>query len=142
MFYGYEEGGTLIGVMGLQDRGDVFLIRHAYVRTAFRRKGIGAMLLEHLEGLIQPLNQDDKDGTSGKDATGFRTGITRKPILMGTWKEAAWAVDFYEKNGYALVDTGEKNRLLRKYWSIPERQVETSVVLADRSWFASGTKKP
>jgi GNAT superfamily N-acetyltransferase len=105
MFWGFELDGRLVGVMGIQDKGDVTLIRHAYVRTPMRKKGVGAKLLKHLE----------------------RT--TRKPILIGTWKDASWAIAFYEKNGYMVVPEMEKDRLLRRYWSIPERQIETSVVL-------------
>jgi len=92
----------------------VTLIRHAYVRTAARGKGIGSRLLEHL-----------------------RTQ-TARPTLVGTWAAATWAVKFYEKHGFRLVTWEQKGRLLRKYWSIPERQTETSVVLADacgeRAW--------
>ncbi len=110
-FYGWEEGGRLEGVMGIQDKGDVALIRHAYVRTTLRKHGIGGKLLKHLEE------------------------ITSLPILMGTWSAATWAVSFYEKHGYQLVSWEEKERLLRKYWLIPERQVNTSVVLADEKWF-------
>jgi GNAT superfamily N-acetyltransferase len=106
VFSGYDEGGKLAGVMGIQDKGDVVLIRHAYVRTSERRKGIGEKLLRHLEA------------------------ATRKPVLIGTWAAAAWAIRFYEKNGYRVVSRAETDRLLRKYWSIPERQIETSVVLA------------
>ena len=105
-FWGCESGGKLAGVMGIQDVGDVTLIRHAYVQTAQRRQGIGERLLKHLEGL------------------------TAKPILIGTWSAAAWAIRFYEKNGYRVLPRPEIERLLRKYWSIPERQIETSVVLA------------
>ena len=105
--WGYEENGELSGAMGIQDVHDVTLIRHAYVRTASRNRGIGASLLEYLRTL------------------------TTKPILIGTWAAADWAVRFYEKNGFALVKGDEKNRLLRTYWSIPERQIETSVVLAE-----------
>lgn len=118
VFSGFEEEGKLLGVMGLQDKGEVCLIRHAYVRSALRRKGLGELLLRHLEGAAE------------------------KPILMGTWREAYWAVRFYEKYGYTLVDPAEKDRLLRTYWSIPERQVETSVVLADERWFRSAGKQP
>ena len=109
-FWGAEEGGALAGVMGLQDRGDVALIRHAYVRTARRRGGIGAALLAHVEGL------------------------TPKPILIGTWAAADWAIRFYEKHGYRQVGPAEKNALLARYWRVPARQVETSVVLASRSY--------
>ncbi|MFH1491462.1 MAG: GNAT family N-acetyltransferase [Pseudomonadota bacterium] len=105
VFWGFEAEGELAGVMGIQDRGDVNLIRHAYVRTASRQKGIGALLLKHLE--------------SASD----------KPILVGTWADALWAISFYQKNGYRMANPSEKNRLLKKYWDIPERQVETSVVL-------------
>jgi len=111
VFWGYEDDGELLAVMGIQGVGDVTLIRHAYVRTRCRRRGIGGRLLAHLRTL------------------------TDKPVLMGTWLAATWAVSFYEKHGFRLVTEDEKNRLLRKYWSIPERQVETSVVLADGVWF-------
>jgi len=111
-FWGFEKDGDLLGIMGIQDKGDVVLIRHAYVRTRSRKQGIGEKLLLHLEGL------------------------TDKPILIGTWKAASWAISFYEKNGYSQVSEAEKNRLLKKYWSIPERQVETSVVLANSTWMA------
>ncbi len=111
VFWGLEEGGQLQGVMGIQDKGEVHLIRHSYVLTRAQRKGVGGKLLRHLEAL------------------------TETPMLIGTWESAAWAVSFYQKNGYALLPEEEKNRLLRKYWSIPERQVETSVVLADSKWF-------
>jgi N-acetylglutamate synthase-like GNAT family acetyltransferase len=111
VFWGYEEDGELVGVMGIQDVMDVTLIRHAYVRTARRNQGIGGALL-----------------------SGLRKKTTR-PLLMGTWADAVWAVRFYEKHGFRLVTPEEKTRLLKKYWSIPERQVETSVVLADQKWF-------
>ncbi|MBN1813931.1 MAG: GNAT family N-acetyltransferase [Anaerolineae bacterium] len=112
-FWGYEEdasdteGVALVGVMGIQDVQDVTLIRHAYVRTTQRRKGIGGKLLSHL------------------------LTLTERPILIGTWAAATWAIRFYEKYGFRLVSEEEKNRLLKKYWSIPERQVETSVVLVE-----------
>jgi GNAT superfamily N-acetyltransferase len=106
-FWGYEEHGELIGVMGIQDVKDVTLIRHAYVRTARRGQGIGGKLLSHLRTL------------------------TDRPILIGTWAAATWAIRFYEKHGFRLVGQEEKNQLLAKYWSIPERQVETSVVLVE-----------
>jgi len=110
LFWGFERNDNLLGVMGIQDKGDVALIRHAYVRTCSRKQGIGESLLLHLERL------------------------TEKPILVGTWKAASWAVSFYLKNGYTLVSDKQKDRLLRKYWSIPERQIETSVVLANKTW--------
>jgi GNAT superfamily N-acetyltransferase len=94
--------------MGIQDVQDVTLIRHAYVRTAERNKGIGSKLMSHLRQM------------------------TARPILIGTWADAVWAIWFYEKHGFRLVSTEEKNRLLKKYWRIPERQVETSVVLAEQ----------
>ena len=109
----YVDAGEIIGVMGVQDRGDVSLIRHAYVRTARRNKGIGSFLLRELI----------------KNST--------KPILIGTWKAAIWAISFYEKHDFCLVDEEEKNRLLKRYWSIPDRQMETSVVLVDAKYQAT-----
>jgi GNAT superfamily N-acetyltransferase len=114
IFWGYEEGGSLIGVMGIQDVQDVTLIRHAYVRTARRNQGIGGMLLKKLR-----LKTD-------------------RPILIGTWAGAVWAMRFYEKHGFRLVTPQEKDMLLNRYWSIPERQVETSVVLADSDAWMEG----
>jgi GNAT superfamily N-acetyltransferase len=102
--------------MGIQDKGDVALIRHAYVAPAAQRKGIGRALLGRLESL------------------------TAKPVLIGTWAAATWAIEFYRRNGFTVVSPTEKNRLLRKYWSIPERQIETSVVLADGRWMAAGAR--
>lgn len=110
VFWGLEREGDLVGIMGIQDRGTVHRIRHAYVATSVRRLGIGTRLLQHLE------------------STGAR------PILVGTWAAAGWAIAFYQKNGYGLVSEAEKNRLLRRYWCIPERQIETSVVLANKHW--------
>ena len=110
VFWGYEEGEMLEGVMGLQQVQDVTLIRHAYVRTNCQRRGIGAHLLSHLQQL----------------APG--------PVLIGTWADAVWAIRFYEKNGFQIVSLEQKDRLLRRYWSVPERQMETSVVLADAMW--------
>ena len=107
----YVENNEIIGVMGIQDKADVVLIRHAYVRTKRRNKGIGSILLQELI----------------RDA--------EKPILIGTWKAAIWAIGFYENHGFRLVAEEEKNRLLKKYWSIPDRQVETSVVLVDRRYY-------
>ena len=108
VFWGFEQEGCLAGVMGIQDKGDVALIRHAYVLSRMRRQGIGEKLLRNL------------------------AGMTDKPILVGTWKDASWAIAFYRKNGFYPVSDEEKDRLLRKYWSIPERQIETSVVLANQ----------
>ncbi len=113
VFWGYEQEGELVGVMGMQDVQDVTLIRHAYVRTVCRRHGIGGSLLSHLRSL------------------------SRRPILIGTWKAASWAIDFYQKNGFRLVGEEEKVLLLRKYWSIPQRQIDTSVVLVDGAWKSS-----
>jgi len=110
VFWGYSEDGQLLGVMGLQNVKDVTLIRHAYVRTAYRSKGIGGKLLKRL------------------------LTLTNRPTLVGTWSGAWWAVKFYEKHGYRLVTPKEKDALLKKYWKIPERQIETSVVLADAKW--------
>jgi N-acetylglutamate synthase-like GNAT family acetyltransferase len=106
-FSGWEEDGELVGVMGIQDVQDVTLIRHAYVRTANRNGGIGGKLLAELSNL------------------------TNRPILIGTWAAATWAIRFYEKHGFKRVTPEEKDRLLKEYWSIPERQVETSVVLVE-----------
>jgi N-acetylglutamate synthase-like GNAT family acetyltransferase len=115
-FWGYERNGRLLGIMGIQDRGDVTLIRHAYVLTVERNAGIGSTLLRHLETL------------------------TSKQILIGTWKAATWAISFYRKNGYTLVTEEEKNKLLAKYWTISTRQIETSVVLAKPAANASGAR--
>ncbi|MFC1534697.1 GNAT family N-acetyltransferase [Thermodesulfobacteriota bacterium] len=109
-FWGYEEDGELVGVMGIQDVQDVTLIRHSYVSTIKRGQGIGTKLLSHLKQM------------------------TDRPVLIGTWADAVWATSFYEKHGFRLVTKDEKNRLLKKYWSIPERQVETSVVLVEENW--------
>lgn len=118
VFWGCEEEGKLAGVMGIQNVQDVSLIRHAYVRTACRSKGIGGALISHLKKL------------------------TTRPTLVGTWGAAIWAIRFYEKHGFRLVDTDEKNRLLGKYWSITERQTKTSVVLADTRWIDRLQRQP
>lgn len=110
IFWSLEQDGGLTGVMGIQDRGDVTLIRHAYVLTQAQKRGIGTRLLRHLESM------------------------TKNPILVGTWADASWAIAFYKSNGYDIVSEKEKNCLLRKYWSIPKRQVQTSVVLASQEW--------
>ncbi|WP_136604870.1 GNAT family N-acetyltransferase [Paenibacillus dokdonensis] len=110
VFWGYEEDGEIVGVMGIQDKGDVSLIRHAYVRTRQRNGGIGTKLLHHL------ISQSDR------------------PVLIGTWGSAEWAIRFYVKNGFRLVSKEEKEILLRQYWNVPERQIETSVVLCDERW--------
>jgi GNAT superfamily N-acetyltransferase len=109
-FWGEEADGELLGVMGIQHRGEVDLIRHAYVRTRVRGRGVGTRLLAHL------------------------MAMTRKPLLIGTWADARWAVRFYEKNGFRLLSREETGRVLRRFWNIPERQVETSVVLASPTW--------
>ncbi len=125
VFWGWEEDGELTGVMGLQEicpvsnskpgaagleARDVTLIRHAYVLSRRQRSGVGGRLLEHL------------------------LKAARSPVLIGTWADAHWAIRFYEKNGFAVVTPHQKDRLLRRYWNVPERQIETSVVLADAAW--------
>ena len=117
VFWGYERNGDLIGVMGIQRVKDVTLIRHSYARTTVQGQGVGSKLLS------------------------FLSKQTTRPILIGTWADAVWAIRFYEKRGFRLVSPEEKDRLLKKYWSIPERQTETSVVLADKKWFNLSGKK-
>ena len=112
-FLGYEQDGELAGVMGIQDIQDVTLIRHAYVRTALRGRGIGWVLLARIMD----------------EAT--------RPVLIGTWADAVWAVRFYERHGFKVVPPQQKELLLQKYWNVPDRQIETSVVLADQAWFAT-----
>jgi N-acetylglutamate synthase-like GNAT family acetyltransferase len=109
-FWFYLNNEIMIAVMGIQDKVDVTLIRHAYVRTTERNKGIGGKLLQHL------------------------TALTSKPILIGTWADATWAISFYKKHGFRLLSFSEKEHLLRKYWNIPIRQIDTSVVLASPHW--------
>lgn len=104
-FSGFFERDDLLGVMGLQLVSDVALIRHAYTRTASQGRGIGSALLAHVQ------RQTDR------------------PILIGTWKAATWAVRFYESRGFTLVDAPQKDVFLRRYWTVPERQIEESVVL-------------
>jgi GNAT superfamily N-acetyltransferase len=110
VFWAYADAGALSGVMGIQQVQDVTLIRHAYVRSGSQNQGIGAQLLTHLRTL------------------------TDRPVLIGTWADAVWAIRFYERHGFRLADPGEKGRLLKKYWTVPERQIQTSVVLADAGW--------
>jgi N-acetylglutamate synthase-like GNAT family acetyltransferase len=110
VFWVAEHDGRLSGVMGIQDKGDVALVRHAYVAPTTQRAGVGTQLLRHVEAL------------------------TDKPILIGTWAAASWAIEFYRRNGFTVVPSSEKDRLLQTYWSIPARQIETSVVLANRRW--------
>jgi GNAT superfamily N-acetyltransferase len=110
VFWGSEDNGKLCGVMGLQSVRDVTLVRHAYVLTANQRRGIGASLLSRLRDL------------------------KKAPMLIGTWADAAWAIRFYEKNGFELVGPAVKDRLLQQYWTVSQRQAEVSVVLADAEW--------
>ena len=105
-FWGYEDDGELVGVMGIQDVGDLDLIRHAYVLPGLQGRGIGSALMERVTS----------------DAT--------RPLLVGTWAAAEWAIRFYERHGFEPVGRERSAELLRKYWDIPERQIETSVVLA------------
>ena len=110
-FQGFvDSDNNLLGVMGVQEKDDVVLIRHAYVRTLARGQGVGGQLLKHLCRNID------------------------KPFLIGTWKAASWAISFYEKHGFKDVGPKETARLLKTYWSIPARQIETSIVLADDRW--------
>ena len=109
-FWVLESDGCLVAVMGIQDKGDVALVRHAYTRAESQGRGFGRKLLNHLESL------------------------TENPMLIGTWAAASWAIDFYRKNGYRVVSDENKDSLLRKYWSVPDRQMDTSVVLADIHW--------
>ncbi len=111
VFWGYQDSGTMTGVMGTQHVQDVTLIRHAYVRTGSQKQGVGSQLLSHLREL------------------------TQDPVLIGTWADAVWAIRFYERHGFQMVSSEEKDRLLKKYWNIPKRQIETSVVLADANWW-------
>ncbi|HEY1239659.1 MAG TPA: GNAT family N-acetyltransferase [Bryobacteraceae bacterium] len=106
-FWGYATDAVLAGVMGIQYVDDVTLIRHAYVRTGNQKQGIGGRLLAQLRELA------------------------RGPVLIGTWADAVWAIRFYEKHGFRVVSRDQKEQLLRRYWKVPDRQVETSVVLAD-----------
>src|SRR5437667_3773191 len=106
-FWGCEENEALTGLMGIQQVEDVTLVRHAYVRTDSQNRGIGGRLLSHLRKL------------------------THGPVLIGTWADAIWAIRFYEKHGFHLVAPDQKARLLKRYWNVPDRQVETSVVLVD-----------
>lgn len=118
VFWVAEEEKRLMGVMGIQDKGEVALVRHAYVSPAVQRRGVGTKLLRHVEGL------------------------TRKPVLIGTWADATWAIEFYRRNGFTVVPNRYREALLRRYWSIPIRQVETSVVLADNRWMQAQRHTP
>ena len=106
VFWGYELDGRLIGVMGIQPVDDVDLIRHAYVLPDSQRGGVGGALLARMQELAE------------------------RPMLVGTWAAADWAIGFYRRNGFELVSPELKTELLKRYWDIPERQIETSVVLA------------
>lgn len=105
IFWSYKKHNKIIGVMGLQQKKDVSLIRHAYVKTAYQRKGIGSKLLKHLFNKVQ------------------------KTLLVGTWEKAGWAIKFYQKHNFKLVSPKEKNELLKKYWDISKKQRKNSVVL-------------
>ena len=106
-FWGYEAEGTLIGVMGFQPMHDVDLIRHAYVLPGCQRRGVGGRLLAHLRR------------------------VSSRRMLVGTWAAADWAIRFYEHHGFSLVSSAAKITLLKTYWTVPDRQIETSVVLAN-----------
>ncbi|HEY1277957.1 MAG TPA: GNAT family N-acetyltransferase [Thermoleophilaceae bacterium] len=114
-FWGYESDGELLGIMGIQPVRDVHLIRHAYVVPDGQRRGVGGALLEHI------------------------VRRTPGPILVGTWAAADWAIRFYRRHGFELVDAERKDLLLKEYWTIPERQIETSVVL---EWSPAGAGQP
>jgi len=105
-FWGYASDDELLGVMGIQAVRDVDLIRHAYVVPGRQRGGVGGVLLGHL------------------------IGLSTQRMLVGTWAAAEWAIRFYERHGFELVTPEQKTELLRSYWTIPDRQIETSVVLA------------
>ncbi len=108
VFWGYANDGELVGVMGIQNVRDVDLIRHAYVMPGLQGRGVGGELIKHLRK------------------------IATRPMLVGTWADATWAIRFYERHGFSLVTPVEKDRLLREYWTIPQRQIETSVVLTSK----------
>ena len=112
-FWGYEAGGALLGIMGIQPVDDVDLIRHAYVAPGSQRHGVGGALLEHL------------------------AGSATRTLLVGTWAAADWAIRFYQRHGFELVSPERKAELLKTYWTIPDRQVETSVVL---QWSAAASR--
>jgi GNAT superfamily N-acetyltransferase len=118
VFWVADEDGALLGVMGAQDKGEVALVRHAYIAPTVQRKGVGTTLLRHIESLAS------------------------KPILIGTWADASWAIEFYRRNGYTVVSNEQKDRLLRKYWAIPVRQIDTSVVLVDGRWMEAQRSAP
>ncbi len=103
-FFGWEVNGELVGVMGFEPVKEVTLIRHAYVLPQWQKQGIGSKLLNHCQGLV-----------------------TTSRLLVGTWADAYWAINFYQKHGFSLLPN--KDELLKTYWDIPQRQIETSVVL-------------
>jgi GNAT superfamily N-acetyltransferase len=113
VFWACELSSEVVGVMGIQELDEVTLIRHAYVRTSAQGRGIGGQLLSHLRRLA------------------------KNPLLIGTWAEAKRAIAFYEKHRFAVVSEALKDQLLRQYWKISERQIETSVVLASPEWYRS-----
>lgn len=117
-FWGCEADGVLIGAIGIQPRRDVDLIRHAYVRPASQGRGIGGAMLRHLRRL------------------------TSRRMLVGTWAAADWAIRFYQHHGFELVSPEQRTALLQTYWTIPERQIETSVVLADPPLEEGGAPPP
>ena len=104
-FWGYEADGALLGIMGVQPVRDVDLIRHAYVLPDSQRSGVGGALLEHL------------------------LGLSKRPLLVGTWADTDWAIRFYRRHGFVVTSPERKTALLKSYWTVPERQIETSVVL-------------
>jgi GNAT superfamily N-acetyltransferase len=106
-FWGCVADGVLVGVMGIQQVRDVDLIRHAYVLPGNQKRGVGSTLLHHLQ----------------RSST--------RPMLVGTWSAATWAIRFYQRHGFALVSPARKSVLLKTFWNIPDRQIETSVVLAN-----------
>jgi GNAT superfamily N-acetyltransferase len=106
-FWAFEREGEVIGVMGIQPIRDVELIRHAYVRPGNQRHGVGAALIAHLRSM------------------------SSRRMLVGTWAAATWAIAFYQRQGFVLVPLKQKVALLKSYWTVPERQIEASVVLAN-----------
>lgn len=121
VFWGYRREASaheLVGVMGLQDLEEVTLVRHAYVRNSSQNQGIGSVLLSHV------------------------LGLATHPVLVGTWADASWAIRFYEKHGFNLIGTKQKDELLKRYWTVPKRQAVASVVLANRSWFETSIRLP
>jgi N-acetylglutamate synthase-like GNAT family acetyltransferase len=118
IFWVADEDESLLGVMGLQDKGEVALVRHAYIAPTVQRRGVGTLLLRHVAALAN------------------------KPVLIGTWADSSWAIEFYRRNGFTVVSNEQKDTLLRKYWAIPARQIDTSVVLADGRWMQAQRAAP